>query len=107
MFALIVEINSIFLHARKLFQLYNIPRDNLFVRLNMFLNLLTFFLCRICMLFFVTKFVYQDGYRIGYYNYMYDMYILIPGVWIMNLILFYRILYTDFFKRYKSKKLLS
>ncbi|CAF1187396.1 unnamed protein product [Adineta steineri] len=107
MFALIAEVNSIFLHARKLFQLYHIPRDNVFVRLNMFLNILTFFLCRLCMLFFVTIFVYHDRYRVGDINYIYVMYVLLPGVWIINPILFYRVLRTDFLKRYKSKKLLS
>jgi hypothetical protein len=107
MFALIAEINSIFLHTRRLFHLYNIPRENLFVRLNMFLNILTFLICRLIMLFFVTLFVYQDRYRIGYYNYIYVMYILIPIMWIMNPVLFYRVLYTDFIKRYKSRKLMS
>jgi uncharacterized membrane protein YqjE len=107
MFALLAEVNSIFLHARKLFSLYNVPRENVFVRLNMFLNILTFILFRLVMLFLVTIFVYHDRYRIGNYNYMYVMYILIPAMWIMNPILFYRVLYTDFIKRYKSRKLLS
>ncbi|UJR13523.1 hypothetical protein I4U23_000537 [Adineta vaga] len=107
MFALIAEINSIFLHARKLFHLYKIPRDNLVVRFNMFLNILTFILCRLCMLIFVTIFVYHDRYRLGNLNYIYVMYVLIPSVWIMNPILFYRVIRTDFFKRHQSKKLVS
>ena|SRR5437868_12537059 len=107
MFALIAEINSIFLHARKLFQLYHIPRDNLFVRLNMFINIVTFLLCRLVMLFFVTVFVYYDRHRVGDYNYIYVMYILIPIMWIMNPILFYRIIYSDFLKRHRSRKLMS
>ncbi len=102
MFALIAEINSIFLHARKFFHLYNIPRENVFVRLTMFLNILTFLICRICMLFFITIFVYRDHYRIGYYYYIFVMYVGIPVMWIMNPVLFYRILYTDFLKRRKS-----
>jgi hypothetical protein len=107
MFALIAEINSIFLHLRRLFSLYNIPRENFFVRCNMFLNILTFLLCRLCMLFFVMIFAYHDRYRVGHYYYMYIMYILIPVMWIINPILFYRVLYTDFIKRYKSRKLMS
>ena len=107
MFALIAEVNSIFLHARKLFQLYHVSRDHWIVRINMFLNIVTFIFCRLCMLIFVTIFVYRDRYRIGYYNYLYVMYVLIPVVWIMNPILFYRVLYTDFVKRYKSQKLMS
>lgn len=107
MFALIAEINSIFLHARKLFQLYQIPRDHIVVRVNMFLNIFTFLFCRMVMLIFVTIFVYQDRYRVGNWNYMYVMYVLIPGVWIMNPILFYRVLRTDLFKRHQSNKLVS
>lgn len=105
MFALLVEINSIFLHARKLFHLYHIPRENIFVRLNMVFNIITFFFCRLCMLLFVTIFVYQDRYRMGDYNYIFIMYILIPIMWIMNPILFYRVLYTDFLKRPRVCKL--
>ncbi|CAF1558477.1 unnamed protein product [Adineta ricciae] len=107
MFALIAEINSIFLHARKLFHLYQIPRHHIIVRLNMFLNIFTFLFCRIGMLIFVTIFVYHDRYRVGNLNYMYVMYVLIPGVWIMNPILFYRVLRTDLFKKHQSKKLVS
>ena len=107
MFALIAEVNSIFLHARKLFQLYHVPREHWIVRINRFLNILTFLICRFCMLICVTIFVYRDGHRIGHYNYLYVMYILIPVVWIMNPILFYRVLYADYFKRYKSRQLMS
>lgn len=107
MFALIAEVNSIFLHARRLFHLYHIPRDNIFVQLNMIINIISFILCRLVMLVFVTIFVYNDGHRIGYYNYIYVMYVLIPAVWIINPILFYRVLHTDFIKRYKSRKLMS
>jgi len=102
MFALLAEVNSIFLHARKLFHLFNIPRENIFVRLNMIINILTFFLCRLCMLFFVTIFVYQDRYRVGDGYYLFVICILIPIMWIINPILFYRVLHTDFLKRYKS-----
>lgn len=107
MFALIAEVNSIFLHARRLLNLYNIPRENVFVRLNMVLNILTFLFCRLVMLLFVTIFVYQDRYRIGHYNYIFVMYVLIPIMWIMNPALFYRILHSDFIKRFKSHKLMS
>ncbi|CAF2335879.1 unnamed protein product [Rotaria sp. Silwood2] len=107
MFALLAEVNSIFLHARKLFQLFNVPREIFFVRLNMLLNILTFFLCRLCMLFFVTIFVYYDRYRVGDFYYLFVTIILIPVMWIINPILFYRVLYTDFLKRYKSRKLMS
>jgi hypothetical protein len=102
MFALLAEVNSIFLHARKLFHLFHIPRENFYVRLDMILNILTFFLCRLCMLFFVTLFVYRDRYRVGDAYYSFVMYVLIPVMWIINPILFYRVLYTDFLKRHKS-----
>jgi hypothetical protein len=107
MFALLAEVNSIFLHARKLFHLFNISRDNYFVRLNMIVNILTFFLCRLCMLVFVTIFVYHDRYRVGDYYYLFVTCILIPAMWIINPILFYRVLYTDFLKRYKSRGFMS
>lgn len=103
MFALIAEINSIFLHARKLFYLYHIPRTNFFVQVNMFVNILTFILCRLCMLFYVTLFVYRDRHRVGDYNYIYVMYVLIPVVWIINPILFYRVIYNDLIKKPKIR----
>lgn len=103
MFALIAEINSIFLHARKLSYLYHFPRENLLVRLNILLNLISFVLCRLCMIIFVTIFVYHDRYRLGDYNYIYVMYVLIPAVWIINPILFYRVIYTDFIKKSKIR----
>ncbi len=101
MFALLAEVNSIFLHARKLFHLFNIPRENFYVRLDMIMNILTFFFCRLCMLFFVSLFVYHDRYRVGDNYYLFVSCILIPVMWIINPILFYRVLYTDFIKRYK------
>lgn len=107
MFALLAEVNSIFLHARKLLNLFHVPRENFFVRLNMILNIITFFFCRLCMLFFVTLFVYHDRNRVGDHYFVFVIYFLIPVMWIINPILFYRVLYTDFLKRYKSKKLMS
>lgn len=103
LFALIAEINSIFLHARKLFYLYHFPRDNLFVRLNIFLNLFSFILCRLCMLIFVTIFVYHDRHRIEHDNYIFVMYVLIPVVWIINPILLYRVILADFVKKAPSR----
>ncbi|CAF0727214.1 unnamed protein product [Adineta steineri] len=107
MFALLAEVNSIFLHARKLFYLFHIPKENFFVRLNMILNIFTFFFCRLCMLVFVTIFVYHDRYRVGDYYYLFVSFILIPVMWIINPILFYRVLHTDFLKQYRAHKIKS
>ncbi len=107
MFSLLAEVNSIFLHGRKIFNLFHIPRENVFVRLNMVINIVTFFLCRLCMLFFVTIFVYHDRYRVGDFFYAFVTCILIPVMWIINPILFYRVLYIDFLKRYKKRQLMS
>lgn len=59
------------------------------------------------MLYFVTLFVYRDRFRVGDYYYLFVICILIPIMWIINPILFYRVLYTDFLKRYKSLKFMS
>ena len=104
MFALLAEVNSIFLHARKLFHLFHIPREKFIVRLDMLFNILTFFFCRLCMLFFVTIFVYYDRYRVGDFYFIFVTCALIPVMWIINPILFKRVLYTDFLKRYKSRQ---
>ena len=104
MFALLAEVNSIFLHGRKLFHLFQIPRENFIVRLDMTINIITFFFCRLCMLFFVTLFVYRDRDRVGNSYYLFVTMILIPVMWIINPILFYRVLHTDFLKRYKSRQ---
>lgn len=103
MFALLAEVNSIFLHGRKLFHLFHIPRENFLVRLDMTINIITFFFCRLCMLLFVTIFVYRDRDRVGNSYYLFVTLILIPVMWIINPILFYRVLNTDFLKRYKLR----
>lgn len=107
MVALLAEVNSMFLHLRKLFQLFNIPRENSFVRLNMVINLITFIAFRLGILCFGTMSILHDGLRLGTYFYYFLIFILAPTMWIMNPVLFYRILNVDFLKKSKPTKLAS
>ncbi|CAM4812841.1 unnamed protein product [Rotaria magnacalcarata] len=103
MLALIVEINSVFLHLRKLLHQYNIPRENLIVRLTMMINIITFLIFRFGLLIYGSMAIFRDGERAGSYFHIFLSYILVPTVWIINIVLFYRLLYTDFLKKRKTK----
>ncbi|CAF0784490.1 unnamed protein product [Adineta ricciae] len=100
---LLAEFNSIFLHIRRLFELYNISPHNQIVRLNMYINQITFIICRFGMLACISLGVYHDGERIGVYYYKYIAYICLPALWIMNPYLLYRLLCADFSRKTKSK----
>ncbi|CAF4120907.1 unnamed protein product [Rotaria socialis] len=103
MLALIVEINSVFLHLRKLFHQYNIPRESLIVRLTMVTNIITFLIFRFGLFIYGSITIFRDGERAGSYFHIFLGYILVPTIWIINIVLFYRLLYTDFLKKRKTK----
>lgn len=101
--ALMVEVNSIFLHARKLMQLQKWSFDHWQYKLIVFLNLLTFVLYR---MYGVTYLAIDLPYEWNKLTTIHK--ILMSGCMIVlsiiNCILFWRILKNDVLRRYIGSK---
>ncbi|KAK3589146.1 hypothetical protein CHS0354_017114 [Potamilus streckersoni] len=96
--ALLVELNSIFLHMRQLLQICGFQKDNQFYRLNSIVNLGTFVGCRIATLAWMTRWIVINKNLIPLVFYsLGSMGLALTTV--MNIILFYRLLRSDFLKK--------
>lgn len=91
---LFAEVNSIFLHARKLLQMNKFPFDHWIYRTNMFLNLSTFMACRFVGIAIVANGMVNDRHRVGPVYYFF-LAITVITVSIINFILFWRLLKND------------
>ncbi|XP_074870094.1 TLC domain-containing protein 2 [Carettochelys insculpta] len=94
--ALLVEINSIFLHLRQILLMANLPHTTWY-RLNSIVNLGTYVIFRITTLAWMTRWLVLNRENIPLATYMVGtvgMAIMTP----MNIILFYRLLRSDFLK---------
>lgn len=95
--ALLVEVNTIFLHIRKLMQLRGVPFNRPAYRVIAAINLLTFAVFRGYSLFRITWGMYWEPEKISYHYY----YMLVVSMFIMNIlnpILFYILLRNDFLR---------
>ncbi|CAH8491933.1 unnamed protein product [Heterobilharzia americana] len=99
--ALLAEVNSIFLHTRKLMQMYKIHPMNIIRRLNSLINLITFICCRGFALFCISYGIYMNPDKISsFYSFL-----LMSSMFIMNIlnpILFYILLRNDFLLTHKE-----
>ncbi|CAH8484353.1 unnamed protein product [Heterobilharzia americana] len=69
--ALLAEVNSIFLHTRKLMQMYKIHPMNIIRRLNSLINLITFICCRGFALFCISYGIYMNPDKISsFYSFL-------------------------------------
>jgi hypothetical protein len=106
--SLIMEFNSVFLHGRKLLKFYQWAKDSTIVRVNSFLNVITFTTCRFGVLFAIYNGLYRD------YNKLYKLYgktycrvyvaILVQltnTMTVINCVLYKRILEADVFTKRK------
>ncbi|NXF57552.1 TLCD2 protein, partial [Ciccaba nigrolineata] len=94
--ALLVEINSIFLHLRQILLMANLMHTTCY-RLNSIVNLGTYVVFRIATLAWMTRWLFLNRENVPPATYAVGtvgMAIMTP----MNLILFYRLLRSDFFK---------
>ncbi|VDP16461.1 unnamed protein product [Soboliphyme baturini] len=93
-FALIVEMNTAFLHARKLFQMAAYSREHLVVRANLILNLLTFVPFRFMPMIYLS---YAFRFERHQMSWIYQIYLLlsISILNVINLVLLYRLLNAD------------
>ncbi|XP_039363956.1 TLC domain-containing protein 2 isoform X2 [Mauremys reevesii] len=94
--ALLVEINSIFLHLRQILLMANLVHSTCY-RLNSIINLATYIVFRITTLAWMTRWLVLNRENIPLATYTVGtvgMAIMTP----MNIILFYRLLRSDFLK---------
>lgn len=99
--SLVVEINSIFLHARQLFIIAGVPKSRLAYRNNALLNVATFVLFRILLLGWMTRWLtlHRDDVPIIFFT---VGSLGLATIVTMNIILFYRVLMGDFFNTKNS-----
>ncbi|NWV58879.1 TLCD2 protein, partial [Malurus elegans] len=94
--ALLVEINSIFLHVRQILLMANLVHTTCY-RLNSIINMGTYVVFRIATLAWMTRWLFLNRQNVPPASYAVGtvgMAIMTP----MNIILFYRLLRSDFFK---------
>ncbi|KAG5447300.1 TLC domain-containing protein 2 [Clonorchis sinensis] len=95
--ALLAEVNSIFLHTRKLMQMHRVSFTNPMYRFNAVLNLITFAGCRGYCLFRITYGMYMEPHRMSPFY----LVLLCFSMGIMNIlnpILFWILFRNDFLR---------
>ncbi|CAF0817044.1 unnamed protein product [Brachionus calyciflorus] len=92
--ALLMEFNSVFLHARKLLKFYGFKKNSLVVNLNCFMNILSFMTCRFGVLGIIAYGVKIDGHRVTT-QYLCMLITFVGIMAIINVILFKRIAEKD------------
>lgn len=100
--SLVVEINSIFLHARQLLMIGGVSKSSWIYRANAILNVATFVLFRILLLGWMTRWltIHRDDVPILFFTVGSLGLATIVG---MNIVLFYRILVGDYLGSKKNK----
>ncbi|XP_064648642.1 TLC domain-containing protein 2-like [Lineus longissimus] len=109
-YALLVEVNSIFLHARKLMQMAKVDFNHSFYKLNNIFNILTFSIFRFGALVIITYgmaslYEYKRILVHGSQGYCITLMASMFTMWVINPILYWRLVKNDFLrkKHYRSK----
>lgn len=106
--ALTAEINSFFLHSRKLLQISNVGFDTVLYRLCAYLNLATFFLCRIIPIGFIVNHLFGSHGAIHRQRlgpvYVNSFRLIMVIVAVVNVVLFWRLLKTDLLRPLLKKR---
>ncbi|KAL3856345.1 hypothetical protein ACJMK2_011114 [Sinanodonta woodiana] len=102
--ALLAEVNSFFLHSRKLLQMMNVGFNHWFYKLVALLNLVTFAFCRGWSLSRITFGMWIEGFRVPtvYFRTLMGSMFIMNGI---NPVLFWRLLKSDFLRSLEKKKL--
>ncbi|XP_076106702.1 TLC domain-containing protein 2-like [Mytilus galloprovincialis] len=92
--ALMAEINSFFLHTRKLLQMCQVGFDTRLYKGVSYINLVTFLLCRMTSVSRIFYGMYDEGHRVPsfYFVILTMSMIVMAGI---NIILFWRLFQTD------------
>lgn len=104
--ALLAEVNSMFLHSRKLLQMCNVPFDATFYRVICYINLVTFILCRFGgqLLITIGMFMWYDRVTMVYYV---TLTMSMAVMFAINVVLFYRLWKNDIVRYNRTKKSLT
>ncbi|XP_008307922.1 TLC domain-containing protein 2 [Cynoglossus semilaevis] len=94
--ALLVEINSVFLHLRQLLRMANIAAGTLY-RVNSIINLGTYVVFRINTLAWMTRWLVLNREKVPLLAYTLGS-VGMAIMTVMNIVLFYRLLRSDFLK---------
>lgn len=103
---LLVEVNSILLHLRQLLQICGIPKGSGIYRFTSLVNLATFIVFRISLLAWMTRWIVINKDNVPLVFYTIGS-IGLAIMTLMNIILFYRLLRSDFFTKTDKEKTLS
>lgn len=103
---LLVEVNSVFLHARQLMNLQRIHRGTKMYRINSIVNIGTFIVFRIITLGLLMLWVHKSRQKLTAAAYLLGS-VALPIILVMNVVLFLRILNTDFLKRSHTSTTIS
>lgn len=97
--ALLCEVNTIFLHSRKLLQMCKFSFTHWLYRSVSQLNLFTFVSCRFVALFWISygMFIYPERVSAVYF---YSLLMSLIVMWPINIILFWRILKNDVLRKF-------
>lgn len=101
--ALLMEFNSVFLHARKLLRFYSYKSDSALVKFNTVMNILTFVVFRFGVLGAIAFGVKKDGHRVTV-NYLIMLITCTLAMAVINIVLFKRILVKDVINKFKLAK---
>jgi len=100
--ALLVEVNSIFLHLRQLLIIQGFSKLEPTYRLNSLLNMGTFLVFRIMTLGWMTRWLVLHRDEVPFFAYTLGS-VALAIIVLMNIILFFRILHVDFFAKKQDK----
>ncbi|KAG8002047.1 TLC domain-containing protein 2 [Nibea albiflora] len=100
--ALLVEINSVFLHLRQMLRMANIAEGTLY-RVNSIINLGTYVVFRINTLAWMTRWLVLNRDKVPLVAYTLGS-VGMAIMTVMNIVLFCRLLRSDFLKSSKTKK---
>ncbi|KAL5016682.1 hypothetical protein ScPMuIL_006271 [Solemya velum] len=101
--ALIFELNSIFLHIRMLLTICGFKKTDKTYRLNSLINIGTFIAFRMLTLAWMTRWIVANKKFVPLIFYIIGC-LSVATMIVMNIILFYRCLCTDFFRKKDSAK---
>jgi len=100
--ALLAEVNTVFLHFRKLLQMAGVTFDRLLYRLNAAANLFTFVSCRFVCLVWIGYGVIFWRSRVSW-PYLVAISSSVVVMYIINVVLFWRLLCSDVLGKRRSR----
>lgn len=92
--ALLAEVHSISLHARKLMQIAGVSFQNPFYKMNSVLNFAFFFIFRIFAIAWITFGMFWDRDRVSTV-YFYLLGVTLSVIWVINVVLLWRLIKND------------